>query len=120
MKTLVDTSVWIDHFRKINKEFLELLETGQVLVHAAIIGELACGSLKNRTEKLNALKLLPFAEAATAEEVFDIIENFQLWGKGLGWIDVHLLASAMISDADLLTHDKILRGAFEKISLQKR
>lgn len=108
ISVLVDTSVWIDHFRKKDSQLVYLLEQNLILTHSAIIGELACGELKKRLEILSYLKLLPFAKEASAEEVLAMIEIRKLYGKGLSWIDVQLLASASLSGAKLWTKDQQL------------
>lgn len=105
MLTLVDTSVWIDHLHKKNSELIALLEQNLVLTHSSVIGELACGTLKRRTEVLAYLKLLPEAKEATPQEVMEMIESKHLYGKGLNWIDAQLLASVFLSKAQLWTKD---------------
>jgi predicted nucleic acid-binding protein len=110
--TLVDTSVWIDHFRKGNPTLTQLLNESEVLTHPFIIGELACGNLKNRSEILRLLNELPKAIVADNSEVMHFIERNRLYGIGIGWIDVHLIASAMLSKATMLTLDK----PFEKVA----
>ena len=109
---LVDTSVWIDHFRSGGSKLGNLLSQTQVMVHPFVIGELACGNLKNRARILGDLEVLPSAVSATHEEVLRLIEVRQLWGMGIGWIDAHLLASAILSECQLWTLDaKLLRAA---------
>jgi predicted nucleic acid-binding protein len=105
---LVDTSVWIDHFRNGNSELEELLINNEVMIHPFIIGELACGSIKNRNEILGLLNELPHAVVAEHQEVLKLIEDRKLYGKGIGLIDAHLIASALISNVGLLTIDKPL------------
>lgn len=106
---LVDTSVWIDHFRRGNAALAEALEREDVLTHPFVIGELACGELKNRREVLDLLAALPSAVVAGDEETLLFIERRRLMGKGLGYIDVHLLASTTLTDQALLwTLDKRL------------
>ena len=105
---LVDTSVWIDHFRNGNARLEELLMNSEVTIHPFIIGELACGSMKNRKEILSLLDELPSATIAEHEEVLKLIEERKLFGKGMGLIDAHLVASALISKTGLLTMDKTL------------
>ena len=107
---LVDTSVWVDHFRRGDEAFAALLRRGQVLVHPMVIGELACGNLKNRTEILRLLQALPLAKMAGQDEVLAFIETHALYGKGLGLIDVHLLAAALLNHAPLWSRDKTLAG----------
>jgi len=105
---LVDTSVWVFHLRKGNPKLERLLNDGNVVSHLFIIGELACGNLKNRTEILTLLQALPMATQAEHEDVIRVIENYQLMGKGLGYIDIHLLASALLSEVPIWTLDKKL------------
>lgn len=108
---LVDTSVWIDHFRKGNAELGEALELGEVLCHPFVIGELACGNLARRHEVLGWLAALPQAPEATDAEVLVLVESQRLMGRGLGWVDVHLLASVRLAKTELWTLDKRLSAA---------
>ncbi len=108
--TLVDTSVWIDHLRKGNPRLAQLLNQGMVLCHPYVIGELACGNLSNRSEILSLLHSLPRARRANDSEVMHLVEVNHLYGKGLGWIDMHLLASALLTQSNLWTLDKRLKG----------
>jgi predicted nucleic acid-binding protein len=105
---LVDTSVWVEHLRRHRPLLAELLEHGVVLVHPFVIGELACGSLKNRAVVLSSLAELPASLCATEIETLGVIESRKLWGRGIGWIDAHLLASALLSNCDLWTLDERL------------
>ena len=106
--TLVDTSVWIDHLRAGNRMLRSLLEGGEVLAHPFVVGELACGTLRNRDEILTLLQALPEAQVAEHEEVMRMVERQRLHGQGIGWIDAHLLASARLSRAALWTLDRRL------------
>ncbi len=115
---LVDTSVWINHFRKGNQTLVQLLNSGAVICHPFIIGELACGNLKNRDEILSLLNNLPKAKKATHEEILQFIEQKHLMGKGLGYIDVHLSASALLTGALLWTEDKKLNEANEILGVR--
>jgi predicted nucleic acid-binding protein len=109
---LVDTSVWIGHFRKGGSGLAELLSEALVLVHPFVVGELACGHLRNRTRIISDLEALPSAVFATHEEVMQLIEERKLWGLGMGWIDGHLLASALLSNCQLWTLDtRLVRAA---------
>lgn len=108
---LVDTSVWIDHLRRRNSRLVDALGAGDVACHPFVVGELACGSLRSRTEILRLLHELPQASVATDSEVLAMIETRRLMGRGLGLIDVHLLASAMLDGAALFTLDKRLAQA---------
>ena len=112
--TLVDTSVWIGHLRAGNRMLRSLLAGGEVLAHPFVVGELACGTLRNREEILTLLQALPEAQVAEHEEVMRVVEREQLYGQGIGWIDAHLLASARLSRAALWTLD----GHLSKIASQ--
>ncbi len=90
---LVDTSVWVDHLRAGTPALAAALEQGGVLMHPFVLGELACGNLKNRGEVLRLLGALPGAPMATDREARDFIERRALMGRGIGYIDIHLLAS---------------------------
>ncbi len=104
----VDTSVWISHLRDNRPGLVELLIQGGVACHPFVIGELACGNLKNRREILTSLERLPTSEIATHQEVLEFIEAKALMGKGLGLIDIHLLASALLSSIPFWTQDQRL------------
>ena len=106
---LADTSVWITHFRSGNPRLKSLLADGKVACHPFIVGELACGLLQNREEILSLLQTLPAATQAEHEEVLRLIEMHRL--MGLGYVDVHLLASALLSGIPLWTEDRQLRKA---------
>jgi predicted nucleic acid-binding protein len=110
---LVDTSVWIDHLRRGNSRLAVALELGEVLTHPFVIGEIACGQIKNRRECLELLGALTAAVVASDEEALQFIEEHELMGKGVGYVDVHLLASvALTEDARLWTMDgKLARVA---------
>lgn len=103
---LVDTSVWVSHFRKAHAGLADLLNNGEVACHPFIIGELACGNMKNRTTILTLLEALPMAVAVEHHEAMTFIENHALMGKGLGYIDVHLLASCILTELPIWTLDK--------------
>ena len=106
---LVDTSVWIDHFRRNDPRLLSLLDDRGVLTHPAVVGELACGPLPLRSGTLAYLQSLPQTSSiADAEETIFVIESRNLWGKGIGWTDAQLVASALISGCKLWSHDKQL------------
>jgi predicted nucleic acid-binding protein len=103
---LVDTSVWIDHFRAGNERLKSLLFDQQVFCHRFIIGELACGALRKRS-----LKALPEAHLVEHEEVMSFLEAHRLYGQGIGSVDVHLLASTLLARSAIWTFDKPLRRA---------
>ena len=108
---LVDTSVWIEHLRKGSERLRSLLYDEQVLCHPFLLGELACGTLQNRQEILSTLKALPEARVAEQEEVLRFLEARHLYGRGLGWVDAHLLAATLLTGCTLWTLDKPLRRA---------
>jgi predicted nucleic acid-binding protein len=114
---LVDTSIWVDHFRKGETLLQDLLSSGQVAIHPFIIGELACGNFANRAEILKLLSELPLVTIASNEEVMHLIEKHKLSGKGLGWIDVHLLTSALLDNLPLWTRDQKLAAAAKKLDI---
>lgn len=110
---LVDTSVWVDHLRHGEPGLIELLERSTVVMHPFVVGEIACGSLRDRDSILELLQDLPAAVVAEAAEVMHFIERHALHGKGIGYVDVHLLASVVLtSGSRLWTRDlKLLRVA---------
>jgi len=105
---LVDTSVWVSHFRDGNDELSNLLNDGRVLCHPLIIGELACGNLKDRAIILSFLQLLPLSIEAEHDEVLSFIEDNRLMGKGMGYVDIHLITSAVLTGVPIWTLDKKL------------
>ncbi len=105
---LVDTSVWISHFRSGDPRLQALLEDEQVLTHPFVIGELACGDIRNRAEILGLLETLPHARAAEHHEVMTLVVGQRLYGRGIGWLDAHLLAAALLSRVTLWTLDRPL------------
>ena len=107
---LVDTSVWIDHLRRGNEQLASHLRNAEVECHPFVIGELSCGHLRLRTEILARLGSLPQAILAEHDEVLALVESRDLMGRGLGWVDVHLLASAMLGRTSLWTLDRRLRA----------
>ena len=114
---LVDTSVWVAHLRNGGIGLDALLTEGQVLCHPFIVGELACGNLRHRSEILSHLQALPQAIPAKHEEVLQFIENHRLMGKGLGYVDMHLLASVILTRVSLWTLDRKLNEIAVKLRL---
>jgi hypothetical protein len=114
---LVDTSVWVLHLREGNTDLEALLNVGEVVCHPFIIGELACGNIKNRSEILSLLASLPMAVEAEHEEVMQFIESNKLMGCGLGIVDVHLLASSKLTRVQLWTQDKKLNEFSHKLGV---
>jgi predicted nucleic acid-binding protein len=115
--TLVDTSVWANHFRSPQPALVQLLEDGLAGTHPFILGEIAAGNVKNRAGTLADLAALPQARAASESEVHHLLEAHRLWGTGLGWIDLHLLASAALSGWTLLTSDRVMSRTAQALGL---
>jgi len=114
---LVDTSVWIGHLRKTSCSLAGLLDDGEVAIHPFVIGELASGNLANRKEILSLLNSLPALQRLEDDEILFFIEQHSLAGRGLGLIDVHLLASSKMSEHPLWTTDKRLAATAEELGL---
>lgn len=106
---LIDTSVWIEHLRTGSTRLRSLLNDEQVLCHPFIVGELACGTLSNREEIMALLTTLPEARVAEHQEVLHLLKAERLYGRGLGWVDAHLLGSALITGCTLWTLDNPLQ-----------
>ena len=118
---VVDTSVWIHHFRHTDVRLVSALEEEEVLVHPFVIGELACGNLHARGDVIELLSRLPQAPKATDEEVLGFIESRSLSARGIGLIDVHLLASTVLhGSARLWTHDRPLATVAKRLRLLYR
>jgi len=115
---LVDTSVWIDHLRSDEDQLIDLLNHAQVLIHPMVIGELACGNLQNRQQILALLKRLPLAVEATHDEVFHCLDKNKLMGKGADFVDMHLLASTLLSPNTVLwTRDRRLNNLAKNLKV---
>jgi predicted nucleic acid-binding protein len=114
---LVDTSVWVIHFREGNRNLQKLLISGEVVCHPFIVGELACGHLRKRSEILSLLQSLPMAVETAHEETMVFIENHHLMGKGLVYIDVYLIASAVLTGVPIWTLDKRLAEVSKRLGL---
>ena len=106
---LLDTSVWVHHLRRGDSLVVQVLESGLAAAHAFAIGELACGNLKSRGRVIDLLQALPQLAMAMDDEVLYFIERHKLMGRGIGYVDAHLLAAASISGSLLWTRDKRLR-----------
>lgn len=120
---LVDTSVWVDHLRRRDPVLSEALENGEVAVHPFVVGELACGNLPDRTSFFRLLEELPPAPLASHPEVLALIERRRLAGKGLGFVDAHLLASTLLGVRDALslwTRDGALQAAALSLGIAYR
>jgi predicted nucleic acid-binding protein len=115
---LVDTSIWVDHLRSGDARLAARLEAARVAMHPMVLGELACGNLKDRQTLLALWRNLPQLPAATEAEALFFLERNRLWGRGIGYIDVHLLASVSLSaEAGLWTRDRRLRETAEQLGL---
>jgi predicted nucleic acid-binding protein len=114
---LVDSSVWINHFRHTEPRLRELLVNDLVSLHPFVLGELACGNLHKRAETITYLEMLPAAAVAPELQVRHLLESHHLWGTGLGWIDMHLLASALIGGLRLWTADRAVAGAAMRLGV---
>jgi hypothetical protein len=116
---LVDTSVWVDHLGRSESSLVAALETEQVLMHPFVLGELACGNLKRRSEVLSLMRELPQAPMATETEAHRFIDARKLMGRGIGYIDVHLLASVvLLESARLWTRDKRLFAVADYLAVR--
>jgi predicted nucleic acid-binding protein len=118
---LVDTSVWVDHLRRGDAGLIDLLERSAVLMHPFVVGEIACGSLRDRAPLLELLQDLPAAALASPDEVLTFIDRHALHGKGIGYIDAHLLASvALTPSSRLWTRDNRLKCLAESLGCAHR
>jgi predicted nucleic acid-binding protein len=115
MTILVDTSVWIDHLRTNSPALRRLLDNDLVVCHPLVIGEIACGNIRHRAEVLESLAALPTTPTIDHEELLAFLKTHKLFGQGLGWIDVHLLASARLQQVTLWTFDQSLQSAARKL-----
>lgn len=115
---LVDTSVWVDHFRGGNALLEQRLNQGEVWCHPLVIGELACGNLARRGEVLSLLAALPQAPEARHAEVLLLVESHRLMGRGLGWVDAHLLAATRLGGTRLWTLDRRLETAARELGIR--
>ena len=114
---LIDTSVWVDFLRQGDPGVVALLESGDVICHPFVIGEIACGNLTFRKEILHRLALLPTASSVRNSEALAFIEAHRLSGLRLGFIDMHLLAAAHLDGFSIWSRDKVLRRAAEKLKI---
>lgn len=114
---LIDTSVWIAHFKRASAWLAESLENKQALCHPFIVGELACGDLPSRSSTILLLQKLPEAPLMQHEEVLTLVERHHLMASGIGWVDAHLLGSALLAGADFWTLDRPLAIAARKLGV---
>jgi predicted nucleic acid-binding protein len=115
---LVDTSVWVDHLRRGENRLAELLERNVVAMHPFVVGEIACGNVSDRSVILELLQELPAVIVADKDEALVFIERHRLYGKGIGYVDIHLLASvALTNGARLWTRNKRLHSVAGDLGL---
>jgi predicted nucleic acid-binding protein len=116
---LVDTSVWVQHLRALDRTLARLLDLGLVLTHPFIVGELALGNWRNRDVILSSLRALPQGRTAGSDELLHFIGRNELYGSGIGYVDAHLLASARLTaGAKLWTRDKRLEAIADRLELR--
>lgn len=108
MIVLADTSVWLDHWRSPDARLIKLLEQNRIVAHPFVIGEIALGAITPRAEILQRLRRLHATRVAQHQEVIDLIERIPLWGRGIGWVDAHLVASVLLDGIRLWTLDRSL------------
>jgi len=114
---LVDTSIWVSHLRQSSRRLEKLLMNAEVMCHPFIIGELACGNLENRNEIISLLQSLPMAPTVEFDEFLFFIDRNHMMGQGVGFVDVHLLASAQLAGVLLWTADKKLKSSADQLEL---
>lgn len=114
---LVDTSLWVDHLRRGHAALVAALERAEVACHPFVIGELACGSLRNRAEVLGLLAALPRLPLAEPDDVLAFVSSHRLSGRGIGWVDAHLLAAAALARTPLWTLDRKLHAAAARVGI---
>ena len=114
---LADTSLWVQFFRRGVPEFSIALEEGRILIHPIVLGELAMGNLANRKQTLAALRNLPCTKVGTAEECLQFLETHSLYGRGIGWNDLQLLAAARLSNLPLWSFDTRLNAAASELGI---
>ncbi len=117
MRVICDTSIWIQHFRKTDDLLVKLLKRDLVCVHPMIVGELACGNLPQRQRFLQNMDSLPTTIDVSVDEAMHFLEAKYLYGKGLGWVDIHILCSAFMTDVKVYTHDKSLQSCARSLKL---
>jgi predicted nucleic acid-binding protein len=115
---LADTSIWVDHLRRRNSVFAQLLEAGEVLGHPFVVSELALGHLQPRATLLRDLHDLPQSIVASQQEVLHFINEHRLFGRGIGYVDAHVLAATRLTEgAALWTRDQRLRRVADRLRL---
>jgi len=115
---LADTSVWVDHFVQSDEVLIRLLDDGEVVIHPFILSELACGNFKNRKSILALLNDLPVIKKISDDEYFLFVDRHRLYGIGLGFVDIHLLAAALMARCSFYTRDKSLLAAATSFEIE--
>ena len=115
---LVDTSVWIDHVRRPEQRLIALLDDNAVEVHPFVIGELACGHLRPRVEITALLQALPWLPTVDHAEAMSLVERRRLHGRGVGWVDIHLLASTLMAATALWTRDRRMAAIARELNIE--
>ncbi|MCC6320070.1 MAG: type II toxin-antitoxin system VapC family toxin [Phycisphaerales bacterium] len=118
MMVLVDSSIWIGHFHSSDRVLVRLIDDGRVITHPFVVGEIASGGLRQRAKVLSLLEKLPGVFIADHDKVMAMVELQNLHGLGLGWIDMHLLASARLSAVHILTADRALGAAAGRLGVR--
>ena len=114
---LIDTSIWVNHLRRGDPHLAEMLLAEEAGTHPFVIGEIAAGNLRRRVQNLADLSRLPQAPMAQEDEVHHLLDSRRLWGAGLGWIDLHILASAKLSGWPLYSADRALNAAAARLEI---
>jgi predicted nucleic acid-binding protein len=114
---LADTSIWIDHLNHGDDVLKSLLNEDEIIIHPFVIGELACGNIKNRRLIFSLLNAVPLIKEISRDEFYLFIDHHRLFGTGLGYVDVHLLASSLISSCTIYTRDKSLLASADKLKI---
>ena len=115
---LVDTSIWVNHLRRHDAVLAAHLEAGEVLCHPYVIGEIGLGVLKRRQQVIELLVALPSATVVSHDEAMTFVDQRRLAGLGVGWVDIHLAASAVVSRARLWTADRRLADVARVLRLE--
>ena len=118
MSVLVDTSVWVQHFRRGDPDLRILIANGEVVSHPVVVGELAVGGMRNRAQSLSDLRAFPTIPESDADDTLDFIEHHRLYGIGLSWGDAQLLASAVATTVPIWTFDTTLRDRARAFGLE--
>jgi len=117
VNVLADTSVWLDHWRFMSPRFADLLDKNRIVLHPFVLGEIALGSIASRAQVLEDLGSLGRTSVAQHYEVLSLIERTPLWGKGISWVDAHLLAAVLLDHIQLWTLDQRLHAAAQQLGV---